>query len=196
MKQAATKHATGPFPTANGVLTFPSQGARTAFRSFTIYGGPYAAFAPAQPGEIKRFGICLREEVPRGSVADVHLPIDDFSVPRDPVLVADTIVKAYRAGLGGKDVFAGCMGGMGRTGLFLAILAKAMGEKDPVPFVRKNYYSRAVETQEQAQYVKDFDVTDLRKKLVVEAWLSRAPRSAAKYLQHRPQILAYLAKSA
>lgn len=48
---------------------------------------------------------------------------------------------------------------MGRTGLFLAILAKAVGFNDPVAYVRKHYYNHAVETAEQAKYVEAFDVS-------------------------------------
>ena len=41
------------------------------------------------------------------------------------------------------------MGGWGRTGLFLALLAKVCGVENPVTYVRENYSPRAVETTDQ-----------------------------------------------
>ena len=52
----------------------------------------------------------------------------------------------------------GCMGGIGRTGLMLSLLAKAFGVEDPVAYVRKHYYSHAVETKEQRQFIADFAI--------------------------------------
>lgn len=48
-----------------------------------------------------------------------------------------------------------CGAGIGRTGTTLAILAGLMGEKEPVKFVRKVYYDKAVETQDQIYYIED-----------------------------------------
>ena len=52
----------------------------------------------------------------------------------------------------------GCMGGIGRTGLMLALLAKSFGEEDPVRYVRATYYSHAVETAAQKQFIAEFKV--------------------------------------
>jgi hypothetical protein len=54
-------------------------------------------------------------------------------------------------------LFVACLGGHGRTGTTLAILADLWGavpiEDDPVQFVRKAYCEEAVETQAQYEYV-------------------------------------------
>jgi len=51
-----------------------------------------------------------------------------------------------------------CMGGHGRTGTALAILAylsKASGDADPIEWVRKVYCAEAVETDSQIAYLKN-----------------------------------------
>jgi hypothetical protein len=54
----------------------------------------------------------------------------------------------------GKKVHCGCMGGHGRTGMFLAALVSRFGEKDAITYVRKNYCKKAVESTEQVKYLK------------------------------------------
>lgn len=57
-----------------------------------------------------------------------------------------------------RDVLVCCMGGHGRTGTTLSILADMFGfvdtNDDPVRFVRNNYCYKAVETQSQAEYIE------------------------------------------
>ena len=65
------------------------------------------------------------------------------------------------------------MGGIGRTGLFLAALAKLSGEKDPVAYVRKHYMPHAVETQQQQDFIKNLKVWDLRWKLQLIAFIRK-----------------------
>jgi protein-tyrosine phosphatase len=75
--------------------------------------------------------------------------------------------------LTGKDVYIGCQGGWGRTGLFLALLAKTCGVENPIMYVRQNYARTAVETPAQEKYVRDFDVTPTRIWLFWYAWTGR-----------------------
>ena len=105
------------------------------------------------PGRNHAFGVCVRAERAPSGRYNVHLPIHDFSVPspdqQDEVELA--LRETLEALLDGKKVYVGCMGGWGRTGLFLALLAKVCGVEEPVTYVRENYSSRAVETAEQYQ---------------------------------------------
>lgn len=55
-----------------------------------------------------------------------------------------------------------------------------MGEAEPIEFVRENYNGRAVETKEQEKYVREFDVSSVRRKLILNAWRSRIPGLSAK----------------
>jgi protein-tyrosine phosphatase len=113
------------------------------------------------------------ERAPAG--VDVSLPIHDFSTPAEEQTpdVEYAIREALSAALSGKRVWVGCMGGWGRTGLFLALLAKTCGVADPVGYVRSHYSPRAVETKEQARYVDWFDVSALQQWLFGRAWRER-----------------------
>lgn len=157
---------------ANGQITF-DLGWRGAFKKLTFVGGPYDAF----PGLDQAFGVCVRKENVRKGSFDINVPIEDFSVP--PMSMRPRVEEALYwsaiAAIDGKLVYVGCMGGWGRTGLFLSLLAKACGEKDPVAAVRQRYTKRAVETKQQQKYVDEFDVRTARYAIYRAAWLSRFP---------------------
>lgn len=155
----------------NGYLPL-SLGWQGAFYSFQIVGGPYDAF-PGRHRDL--FGVCVRAERVKPGSCDVHLPIRDFDVPLDDAHVEMAIRDTFRAAIRGRKVYVGCMGGWGRTGLFLALLAKAAGVADPVAYVREHYSRNAVETPAQEAYVRTFDVTKLRGWLKKYAWAHRFP---------------------
>lgn len=60
----------------------------------------------------------------------------------------------------GAVIHAGCIGGHGRTGTYLAALVTALtGELDSINYVRKHYCSKAVESTEQVQFLaKNFGI--------------------------------------
>lgn len=116
---------------------------------FVVAGGPYMA---KPEGYV---GVKMAKEI--NLPCAVSIPTADFSVP-DPKLMAKGLDEAVNRILLGQPLYVGCMGGIGRTGLFLAILAKAFDVKNPVRFVRENYLSHAVETPQQMKYVTDFTV--------------------------------------
>lgn len=148
----------------NGVIKF-NLGARGLWKQFSLVGGPYAAFP-----ENGYFGVCLREQVPTTKAADVHLPIDDFSVPKDPDKVVRALKEVIIAAMLGEVIYVGCMGGFGRTGLFIALVAKAVGIENPVRYTREHYFPSAVETPEQARYVENFDVSWFKPWLLRTQW--------------------------
>jgi hypothetical protein len=154
----------------NGVLPL-ALGFRGAYFGLQVIGGPFDNFKPGVNGD---FGVCVRaEQVP--STAHVKVPIHDFRAPApDQTDEVDRALKsAFEAALTGKRVWVGCMGGWGRTGLFLALMAKVAGAEDPVGYVRRHYAPRAVETPDQLNYVKHFDVDELRSWLCRRAWTQR-----------------------
>ena len=87
-------------------------------RKVTVIGGPYRD----KPRELK--GVKLAEEI--DAAYDLKLDIPDFSVPNPE--------EAYIATLEAIDlldkqgaIYVGCMGGIGRTGLFMALIVKGVG---------------------------------------------------------------------
>jgi hypothetical protein len=129
----------------------------------TVYGGPYR-----QVPELF-WGVKMAEEIDHPHM--VAVDTKDFDVPKVSDLKAG-IVKALMAMINEEDVYAGCMGGIGRTGIFLAALAKVQIEyrrskhragrgEDPVLYVRKHFIPHAVETKQQEEYIANLDVSDI-----------------------------------
>lgn len=116
---------------------------------FEVYGGPYRL----RPARMKGVRMAKEIDLP----ADVVIPTEDYNVP-DVTDMAVGLNKAVTMLLKGQPLYVGCMGGIGRTGLFMAILAKAFGIKDPVRHVRATYLPHAVETTQQKRYVAEFNV--------------------------------------
>lgn len=114
--------------------------------SVKVHAGPYGDY----PG-VGYWGIKL-DKRPKPS-ADLFLDLPDFQAPTaaQVYLVLNSILDRL---LAGEKVYLGCFGGMGRTGTFLACLAKLWGEDDGVLYARQHYWNRAVETPEQADLVE------------------------------------------
>lgn len=130
---------------------------------FVVTGGPFMDCPPTMKG------VKMAKEIQKACAVDI--PTADFQVPALETLQKG-LSKALDLILAGEPVYVGCMGGRGRTGLFLAILAKALGVRKPVEFVRANYYRHAVETQEQYQFVQAFEVPQHVRQKVLKAKVS------------------------
>lgn len=125
-------------------------------REFAVYGGSYY-FKPDDA-----IGIRMAAEIDRP--AEAVVPVRDMSIPgREtyPALYGALLAALYELSKGRK-VYVGCMGGIGRTGLFMALLARLAGIPHPVAYVRANYTFLAVETPEQERFVREFDLFPLR----------------------------------
>ncbi len=123
-----------------------------AGRAVTITGGPFDAIPEGA------FGVCLEPEAAKAWLADIALPIPDFGVPEMRDLKrAVGLVLAQLEAHPARPVHVGCRAGIGRTGLFLACLARASGvEGDPIAFVRAQYHPDAAETPYQERMARDF----------------------------------------
>ena len=129
----------------------------------TIFGGPFKKFIP---GTRRLIGIKMAEEIDHPH--DFAVDTEDFSVPAMDDM-QQGLIAAIDAFADGKDVYVGCMGGIGRTGLFMGCMAQVMEDLseheidrlrnvgDPVLWVREHYIPHAIETQQQQDYVRSFD---------------------------------------
>lgn len=142
-----------------GILQLPGFGCRNWW---TVGGGPYLQ-RPACT-----IGVKVAKEIK--AKADHWIDIKDFCTPTYGAVNA-VLPRIVDDILAGKAVYFGCMGGRGRTGLVLAILAKAWGIEKPVEFVRETYYRHAVETDEQYEFVMKYRVD---KKLARRIWWAKA----------------------
>lgn len=123
-----------------------------------LYGGPYIN----KPDGM--IGVKMAAEINRS--CEIDIPTKDFNVPNVNELkygIASALVYMEL----GAEVYVGCMGGIGRTGLFMAALLKYVqggthGEL-AVNKVRSEYKVTAVETQQQMQFINElvFDEMDL-----------------------------------
>lgn len=138
-----------------------------------VTAGPYMA-SGTYPHHFK---VKLAKEI--DMACNVSVPIADFSTP-DPEQVRRALTAVLDAAYRKQPVYVGCMGGIGRTGMFLALLAKLefaysverygkmpflRDEVGAVEHVRSRYLRHAVETKGQHQFVEDFDLTSLMKHL-------------------------------
>jgi hypothetical protein len=127
----------------------------------TLYGGPFYKYVQ---GTRRMVGIKMAEEIDHPH--EYAVDTEDFNVPTQEAMQKG-IEAALREFHAGNDVYVGCMGGIGRTGLFMGCMAKVMGRldelafgvipEDPVKFVRANFKPHAIETDEQKAFVRDFD---------------------------------------
>jgi len=117
---------------------------------FVVTGGPYKQRVAGMRGV--KMAVEIKEPF------DVDCPTVDFQVPERKMFYR-ALTKTVDLVLAGEPVYVGCMGGIGRTGLMLAVLAKAFGVKKPVEYVRANYSGHAVETDAQMKFVKQLTIT-------------------------------------
>lgn len=106
--------------------------------------------------EAQRFsGHDLRSIYASEGIKVCHLPIPDFSVPEADEL-EQVIVEALDQINQGESVAVHCHAGIGRTGMFLACLAKRgleISAEEAVSWVRE-FIPGAVEVEEQEQLVR------------------------------------------
>jgi hypothetical protein len=130
-------------------------------RKFMIEGGPYMK----RPTH-RTFGVNVAAEI--NTPSDVKVNVRDFSIPKGPIAKSywlKAATKGLRAALRGEDVYVGCFGGIGRTGMMLATMAKITGETYPISHVRESYDEHAVETTEQMAFIDGLDVRPSRRTL-------------------------------
>lgn len=135
-----------------------------------VFGGRFREY---EPGTRRLVGIKMAEEIDHPH--DFSVDTEDFSVP-DEAQMQRGVTFALGQLAEGNDVYVGCMGGIGRTGLFMGCIAKVMQDfeektgdhpgicigvdpatYDPVLFVRRHYIRHAIETDEQQAFVRGFD---------------------------------------
>jgi hypothetical protein len=131
----------------NGVLKLPA----LLGKHYTVIGGAYSR---KLPGTV---GVKMAREI--NAHCDIDIPTKDFCTPEKEWLDRG-LLQAVEAILAGKPVYVGCYAGKGRTGLFLAVLAKAFGIDHPVEYVRAHYYPHAVETAEQYKFVTQYAIPE------------------------------------
>src|SRR5579875_4054110 len=104
-------------------------------KSLSMYGGSfffYKDLAEQNP-DISFYSVNLMKEYPLPCTD--YLPIQDYNVPQDKQKLNETIFSMIKEMIEKKNyVYMGCFGGVGRTGLVMACLAKVLNVKNPVEY--------------------------------------------------------------
>ncbi len=88
------------------------------------------------------------------AVVDIYFPITDGTAPKSPADFKKLIQWCANEIHAGKKLHAGCIGGHGRTGTFLAALVTELtGNLNSIEFVRTNYCKKAVESVSQVTFL-------------------------------------------
>lgn len=92
---------------------------------------------------------------PTKRVDQIHFPIPDMGVPKDAKGFADLVDWTVNVLKSGDTVHAGCIGGHGRTGMFLSALMARLGTKDAIQKARELYCQKAVESAVQVKFLME-----------------------------------------
>jgi protein-tyrosine phosphatase len=105
----------------------------------------------------KKAGRNLKRLYIQGGFTVVHLSIADFGIPKVAPL-RDALDATVREAQGGRHTVIHCSAGIGRTGLFVACLAKKLLNLDGEQAIKwaGRYIAGAVETSEQRVFVQAF----------------------------------------
>lgn len=106
---------------------------------------------------LENSGLDLRTFYREAGMEVMQQGIVDFSTPSDTQAFSQAVDEAVRLAKDGKNVAIHCYAGIGRTGMFAALMARRLlgtGGDEAIAWVRK-YVPEAVQTTEQRQVVLD-----------------------------------------
>lgn len=100
----------------------------------------------------------------KSRIEQVFFQVDDMRAPEDPEEYRELVNWTAEQLAQGKTVHAGCIGGHGRTGMFLAALLSVVNDdKDAIKTVREIYCHKAVETHSQIEFLhKHFGIKKVK----------------------------------
>lgn len=123
---------------------------------------------------------------------EILFKIPDMGVPEDAEAFKKLLHWTIERLIEGHKVHAGCIGGHGRTGMFLAAMVSVLcDEKDAVTYVRNHYCRKAVETETQIEFLwKHFGIKPVAstKTFGLESKSTQAKKVKSRGQVSRPKI--------
>jgi protein-tyrosine phosphatase len=114
-----------------------------------------------QGEDLLRAGRNLTQAYADEQIETIHFPIVDFDTPDDPGRMLAILDEIIHRAEQGKNIAIHCFAGRGRTGMFIALLArKALGMEgqQAIDWVRQ--YFPAIETDAQENLVREIHMGD------------------------------------
>ncbi len=102
----------------------------------------------------ERSGLNLKDVYAENGIEVIYLPIVDFDVPKEDSGLEDALSKAMEQAEAGKNLAVHCFAGRGRTGMFVALLARrilGLDGQEAIEWVRR--FFPAIETDAQVKKV-------------------------------------------
>jgi hypothetical protein len=125
---------------------------------FTVYGGSCSCPSIGDADVYIGFDAGMKftaRHWPWKKGSEVLFSVPDMGTPKQPAEFKKLVGWAKKQVEAGLKVHCGCVGGHGRTGMFLAALVSEFGEPDAISYVRKNYCTKAVESSSQVKFLGD-----------------------------------------
>ncbi|MEN8241958.1 MAG: protein-tyrosine phosphatase family protein [Chloroflexota bacterium] len=133
----------------------------TVFQEYLEAGIDSVVMLIEEGEDLELAGQDLKSLYAQNGIDVIHYSIVDFGTPEDSQKLEDHLEIVLDRVKQGEHIAVHCFAGQGRTGMFLALLARRILKIDgdqAISFVRQ--YFQAVETEAQQQIVIDYQIPE------------------------------------
>ena len=126
-----------------------------------IKAGVTTVFTLVETFEWEKYANCdLQACYQKAGIKMIHYPITDFEAPQDPQVFLAFVQQAVDLLKQGEILAVHCFAGIGRTGTFLAGMARyhfGYGAEEAIQWIRQ-YIPNALENEKQTAFMKTWEI--------------------------------------